>query len=126
MRAIIINNITIFITLCLISGQGLCFSVIGCTGGSLMFKCTYKSNDQHKVKYFCRNRDCTTGISTETWRRWVNNGRFALYDDENSRFFTVFIRNLSRDDDGEYTCGNNQKWKHDVVVQLNSGMYDTL
>ncbi len=91
-----------------------------------MFKCTYKSNDQHKGKYFCRNRDCTPGISTEIQHHWVYNGRFALYDDENSRFFTVFIRNLSRDDDGEYTCGNNQKWKHDVEVQVNSGMYDTL
>ncbi|KAL0151829.1 hypothetical protein M9458_052830 [Cirrhinus mrigala] len=99
MRAAII----IFITLCLISGQ-VCFSVIGCTGGSVMFKCTYKSNDQHKEKYFCRNRDCKTGISTETQRRWVNKWRFALYDDENSSFFTVFIRNLSREDDAS-SCG---------------------
>ncbi|XP_016304278.1 polymeric immunoglobulin receptor-like [Sinocyclocheilus anshuiensis] len=125
---------TIFITLCLISGQVLCFKVIGCTGGSVMFKCMYKSdeqhnakppnqrepNDQHKGKYFCGNRDCTTGISTETQRRWDYNERFALYDDENSRFFTVFIRHLSREDDGKYTCGNKQKWSHDVELVVNN------
>uniref|UniRef100_A0A673KTE3 Ig-like domain-containing protein n=1 Tax=Sinocyclocheilus rhinocerous TaxID=307959 RepID=A0A673KTE3_9TELE len=111
--------------LCL-AGQVLCFSVIGCTGGSVMFKCTYKSNDQHKIKYICRNRNCTTSISTETQRGWVNNGRFSLYGDENSRFFTVFIRNLSREDDGEYTCGNNQEWSHDVTLVVNRSAYDTL
>ncbi|XP_051737940.1 polymeric immunoglobulin receptor-like isoform X12 [Ctenopharyngodon idella] len=117
MRAAII--IFIFITLCLISGQVLCFSVFGCTGGSLMFKCPYQ-NDQHKEKRFCRDRSCKMGISTELQRHWVYNGRFALYDDENSRFFTVFIRNLSREDDGEYTCGNNQTWSRDVELKVNS------
>ncbi|KAL1281499.1 hypothetical protein QQF64_000302 [Cirrhinus molitorella] len=120
MRAAII----IFITLCLISGQVLCFNVIGCTGGSVMFKCMNsnqrKSYDQYKGKFFCRNRNCTPGISTETQNRWVNNGRFNLYDDENSSFFRVFIRNLSREDDGEYTCGNNQKWSHDVTFVVNN------
>ncbi|XDV16840.1 hypothetical protein PO909_016370 [Leuciscus waleckii] len=116
MKAVII----IFITLCLISGQVLCFRVFGCTGGSLMFKCMYKkeskTNDQHKVKYFCRDRSCKMAISTDFQSRWVYNGRFALYDDENSRFFTVFIRNLNREDDGEYTCGNNQTWSHNVTL----------
>uniref|UniRef100_A0A9J7YGV8 Ig-like domain-containing protein n=1 Tax=Cyprinus carpio carpio TaxID=630221 RepID=A0A9J7YGV8_CYPCA len=135
MRAGIII-IIIFLTLCLISGQVLCFKVIGCSGGSVMFKCMYKSDEQHnstplnqresndqlKGKYFCRNRnrDCKPGISTELQRRWVNNERFALYDDENSRFFTVFIRNLSREDDGRYTCGNNQKWSRDVELKVNN------
>ncbi|KAK9981780.1 hypothetical protein ABG768_001304 [Culter alburnus] len=118
MRAAII--IFIFITLCLISGQVVCFRVIGCAGGSLMFKCPYKKqNDQHKEKYFCRDRSCKMGISSELQRRWYYNGRFALYDDENSRFFTVFIRNLSREDDGKYTCGDNQKWSHDVDLEVN-------
>ncbi|ROL54806.1 Ras-related C3 botulinum toxin substrate 1 [Anabarilius grahami] len=117
MRAAII--IFIFITLCLISGQVLCFSVFGCAGGSLMFKCMYKNeNDQHKEKHFCRDRSCKMGISTELQNRWNYNGRFALYDDENSRFFTVFIRNLSIEDHGEYTCGNTQK-SHDVDLKVN-------
>ncbi|XP_058644200.1 uncharacterized protein LOC131547548 isoform X2 [Onychostoma macrolepis] len=107
--------------LCL-AGQ-VCFRVVGCSGGSVMFKCMNsnqrKSYDQFKGKYFCRNRDCTTGISTELQHRWYYNGRFALYDDENSRFFTVFIRNLSREDDGKYTCGDNQKWSHDVDLVVN-------
>ncbi|XP_042573129.1 polymeric immunoglobulin receptor-like [Cyprinus carpio] len=113
----------IFITLCLISGQVLCFKVIGCSGGSVMFKCMNsnqrESNDQLKGKYFCRNRDCKPGISTELLRRWVYNERYTLYDDGNSRFFTVFIRNLSREDDGRYTCGNNQKWSRDVDLRVN-------
>ncbi|KAK9981784.1 hypothetical protein ABG768_001308, partial [Culter alburnus] len=117
MRAAII--IFIFITLCLISGQVLCFRVIGCAGGSLMFKCTYKKqNDQRKGKYFCRNRSCQMGISTKLQHHWDYNGSFALYDDGNSRFFTVFIRNLSREDDGKYACGNNQK-SHDVDLEVN-------
>ncbi|XP_067259344.1 polymeric immunoglobulin receptor-like isoform X2 [Chanodichthys erythropterus] len=117
MRAAII--IFIFITLCLISGQVLCFSVFGCAGGSLMFKCLYKKqNDQHKGKYFCRDRSCKIGISSELQRRWDYNGRFALYDDGNSRFFTVFIRNLNGEDDGKYACGNNQK-SHDVDLEVN-------
>ncbi|XP_048051515.1 polymeric immunoglobulin receptor-like [Megalobrama amblycephala] len=125
MRAAII--IFIFITLCLISGQELCFSVFGCAGGSLMFKCLYKNqNDQHKGKYFCRDRNCKVGISSKLQNRWDYNGRFVLYDDENSRFFTVFIKNLSREDHGKYTCGNTQKWKHDVDLEVNRGMCDTL
>ncbi|XP_059407700.1 uncharacterized protein LOC132142078 [Carassius carassius] len=131
MRAAII--IFTIITLCLISGQVLCFKVTGCTGGSVMFNCKYKSKDEHKTnhqnqrkskdehkgKYFCRDRDCRTGISTETQRSWFNDGRFSLYDDENSRFFTVFIRNLSREDDGDYICGNNQTRRHDVTLVVN-------
>ncbi|XP_067296674.1 polymeric immunoglobulin receptor-like isoform X2 [Pseudorasbora parva] len=106
--------------LCL-AGQVLCFPVFGCSGGSLMFKCKYKKqNDQSKGKYFCRDKSCTTGISTETQNRWVYNGRLALYDDENSRSFTVFIRNLSREDDGEYTCGNHQIWSHDVELTVDN------
>ncbi|KAK2909497.1 hypothetical protein Q8A67_005334 [Cirrhinus molitorella] len=120
MKAIIAIGI---ITLCLISGQVLCFRLIGCSGGSVMFKCMNsnqnKSYDHYKGRFFCRNRDCTTGINTEIQHRWDYNGRFALYDDENSRFFTVFIRNLSREDDGTYTCGNNQKWSHDVTLVVN-------
>ncbi|ROL54804.1 Polymeric immunoglobulin receptor [Anabarilius grahami] len=122
MRAAII--IFMFITLCLISGQVLCFRVIGCAGGSLMFKCMYKNeNDQHKEKYFCRDRSCKMGINTEIQNRWVHKERFALYDDENSRFFTVFIKNLRIEDEWEYTCGNNQTWKHhvDLKVKKESG-----
>ncbi|XP_048051513.1 polymeric immunoglobulin receptor-like [Megalobrama amblycephala] len=121
MRAAII--IFIFITLCLISGQVLCFSVTGCAGGSLMFKCMIsnqrETNEQRKGKYFCRDRSCKMGISTEIQNRWVYNGRFALYDDGNSRFFTVFIRNLSREDHGDYICGNTQKWSRDVKLKEN-------
>ncbi|XDV16845.1 hypothetical protein PO909_016372, partial [Leuciscus waleckii] len=123
MKAAII--LFIFITLCLISGQVLCVRVFGCTGGSLMFECMIsnqrKTDDQHKGKYFCRDRGCKMAISTDVQRRWVYNGRFALYDDENSRFFTVFIRNLSREDYGEYTCGNNQTWSHIVTLVESKG-----
>lgn len=112
-----------------LAGQ-VCFKVVGCSGGSLMFKCMIsdqkKSNNHHKGKYFCRNGDCTTGVSTEHQRRWVNNGRFNLYDDENSGFFTVFIRRLSREDDGNYKCGDNQKWKHDVKLKVNNSKSDSL
>ncbi|XP_052402684.1 polymeric immunoglobulin receptor-like isoform X2 [Carassius gibelio] len=115
--------IIIFIILCLISGQVLCFKVIGCSGGSVMFKCM-KTNQrdssvQFKGKYFCRNRDCRTGISTEIQHRWVYNERFALYDGENRGFFSVFIRKLSREDDGKYSCGNNQEWSHNVDLVVN-------
>ncbi|XP_048051015.1 polymeric immunoglobulin receptor-like [Megalobrama amblycephala] len=117
MRAAIF--IFIFITLCLISGQVVCFKVIGCAGGSLMFKCTYKNqNDQHEGKYFCRDENCKVGISSKLQNRWDYNGRFALYDDENSRFFTVFFKNLSREDHGKYTCGNTQKWSRDVDLEV--------
>ncbi|XP_048051511.1 polymeric immunoglobulin receptor-like [Megalobrama amblycephala] len=122
MRAAII--IFIFITLCLISGQVLCFRVIGCSGGSLMFKCMIsnqrKTEKQHKGNFFSRQEGNISGISTEIQRHWVYNGRFTLYDDENSRFFTVFIRNLSREDHGKYTCGNNQKWSHDFDLKVNN------
>ncbi|XP_026120859.1 polymeric immunoglobulin receptor-like [Carassius auratus] len=114
----------ILITLCLISGQVLCFKVIGCSGGSVMIKCT-KTNQrdssvQLKGKYFCRDRDCKPGISTETRHHRVNNKRFALYDNKNSRFFSVFIRKLSREDAGKYTCGNNQEWSRDVELVVNT------
>ncbi len=93
-----------------------------------MFKCLYPKqyNDHHKGKYFCRNGDCTPGVSTELQRCWVSNGRFNLYDDENSGFFTVFIRSLSREDDGKYTCGDNQKWSRDVELKVNNSKSDSL
>ncbi len=97
-----------------------------------MFKCMIsdqkKSNDHHKGKYFCRNGngDCTPGVSTKLQCRWVNNGRFNLYDDENSGFFTVFIRSLSREDDGKYTCGDNQKWSRGVELKVNNSKSDSL
>ncbi|XP_039540128.1 polymeric immunoglobulin receptor-like [Pimephales promelas] len=113
--------VLIFITLCLISGQVLCFCVFGCPGGSVMFKCMYKNesktDDPHKEKYFCKDRSCKMAIiSTDIQSRWVYKGRFALYDDENSRFFTVFIRNLTIEDEWEYICGNNQTWSRNVKL----------
>jgi len=96
-----------------------------------MFKCMYKNkrntDDPHEEKYFCRDKSCKMGIiSTDVQSRWVYNGRFALYDDENSRFFTVFIRNLTIEDDGEYTCGNNHTWSPDVKLVVKRGMCDIL
>lgn len=95
-----------------------------------MFKCMIsnqrETDDQHKVKYFCRDRSCKMGISADVQSRWVYNGRFALYDDGNSRFFTVFIRNLSTEDYGQYTCGNNQTWNLYVTLGESRGTCDTL
>jgi len=96
-----------------------------------MFKCMYKNesktDDPHKEKYFCRDKSCKMAIiSTDVQSRWVYNGRFALYDDENSRFFTVFIRNLTIEDDGKYTCGNNQTWSYNVKLVVKRGMCDIL
>uniref|UniRef100_A0A8C1RP12 Immunoglobulin V-set domain-containing protein n=1 Tax=Cyprinus carpio TaxID=7962 RepID=A0A8C1RP12_CYPCA len=90
--------------LCL-SGQVLCFKVIGCSGGSVMFKCMNsnqkKSYGQFKGKYFCRNRnrDCKPGISTE-----LQHKKFILSDSQKDHF-TVTIRDISAEERGVYLCG---------------------
>lgn len=101
----------------------------GCTGGSLLFKCVYsnqkKSDVENNEAYFSRDNPYEMGINTKLQHRWDHNSRFALYDDENSQFFLVFIKNLSREDVGKYTCGHSHKWNHNVQLEVESGMYCT-
>ncbi|XP_073764375.1 polymeric immunoglobulin receptor-like isoform X2 [Danio rerio] len=115
---------TIFITLFLISGQGLCFKVHGCTGGSLLFKCMYSNQKSSDVEndgaYFSRDNPYKMVINTKIQSCWSHNGRFAVYDDEIRKFILVLIKNLSREDDGTYTCGHDHKWNHNVELVVKS------
>ncbi|XP_051560100.1 polymeric immunoglobulin receptor-like isoform X4 [Myxocyprinus asiaticus] len=114
----------ITILFCLISGQVLCFKVTGCIGGSVIFKCMYKKkyqfDSQRKGKYFYRNDTSTEVGSTDVQDEWVHKGRLSLYDDKNGGFFKVFLRNLSKEDHGKYTCGQHQSWSHNVELKLSN------
>ncbi|XP_061687049.1 uncharacterized protein LOC133506688 [Syngnathoides biaculeatus] len=93
-------------------------------GQSLEVRCTYPSGDQWKAKFFSRHDDNMTSnrlIWTEEHNKWVEKGRFSLFDNSTEAFFIVKMDNLLPKDSGKYSCGvdgylgSNQS----IFIQLN-------
>uniref|UniRef100_A0A8C2JMS5 Ig-like domain-containing protein n=1 Tax=Cyprinus carpio TaxID=7962 RepID=A0A8C2JMS5_CYPCA len=79
--------------------------VTGYSGGGVNITCRY--DRKYKKKYFCRREwlTCFELIRTETKDKWVDSGRFSLFDDTRAAVFTVTFRDLSEQDSGMYWCG---------------------
>ncbi|XP_067261125.1 CMRF35-like molecule 8 isoform X2 [Chanodichthys erythropterus] len=100
-------KIILTFTLLMIPGVMNSNVVTGYSGGEVTITCKYDSGYTTSEKYFCEGQwlSCTDYIRTDAKNRWVNSGRFSLYDNTISAVFTVKIRDLNVWDSGTYYCG---------------------
>ncbi|XP_052473742.1 hepatitis A virus cellular receptor 1 isoform X2 [Carassius gibelio] len=95
-------------TLLMIPGVLSSISVRGYSGGEVNITCRYDREYTEKNKYFCRGEwkiTCSELIKTDKENKWVDSGRFSLFDDTTAAVFTVTFRDLSERDSGTYWCG---------------------
>ncbi|KAM8772567.1 uncharacterized protein AB9X84_010487 isoform 1-T1 [Acanthopagrus schlegelii] len=82
--------------------------VTGLEGQRFDFRCEYLDGQQTNAKYFCQvndNASCSDLIRTELRDKWVEDGRFSLYDNTTGAYFTVRVEKLILEDSGKYWCG---------------------
>ncbi|KAL1281369.1 hypothetical protein QQF64_000172 [Cirrhinus molitorella] len=93
-------------TLLMIPGAMTSMIVTGLLGGQINITCTYKEKHRENAKYFCKGLwfTCSDLIKTVIKDKWVDSGRFSLYDNTREAVFTVTIRDLSEQDSGMYYC----------------------
>ncbi|XP_052402812.1 polymeric immunoglobulin receptor isoform X3 [Carassius gibelio] len=114
-------------TLLMIPGVLSSISVTGYSGGGVSITCRYDRGYTDKNKYFCRGEWSVTSltkwwsdlIKTEEKNKWVDSGRFSLYDDTSAAVFTVTIRDLSEQDSGTYYCAVDRSWAEDSYTEVN-------
>ncbi len=92
----------------------------GYSGGGVIITCKHDEGYTAYIKYFCRGQwsGCTDQIKTEEKNKWVDSGRFSLYDDTTAAVFTVTIRDLSERDSDTYWCGTERTGK-DLYTEVN-------
>ncbi|KAL6482267.1 hypothetical protein MHYP_G00103470 [Metynnis hypsauchen] len=100
-------RILFIFTLFLISGGGESKRVTGYSGGGVLIKCKYDTEYASNPKYLCTGLwPCMTKpIWTDVKKKWINRGRFSLFDDTRASQFWVLIRELTVEDSGTYKCG---------------------
>ncbi|KAF5892250.1 polymeric immunoglobulin receptor-like isoform X10, partial [Clarias magur] len=115
-------KILLIFTLCLISDGGDSKEVNVCSGGGVLIKCKYHTVYTQNNKYFCKGSTprCSDQIKAKVKNKWINKGRFSLYNHTESLEFWVMIRELTVEDTGTYHCGVNKDRKRgkDVYLQL--------
>ncbi|KAM9482156.1 uncharacterized protein Hap1MRO34_007409 isoform 2-T2 [Clarias gariepinus] len=113
-------KILLIFTLCLISDGGDSKEVTGYSGGGVLIKCKYKAGYTQNKKYFCKGSPpgCSNQIKTEAKNKWINSGRFSLYDDTKSAEFWVMIRELTVQDTGTYQCGVDISYGTDIYTPV--------
>ncbi|XP_053493058.1 polymeric immunoglobulin receptor-like [Ictalurus furcatus] len=86
-------------------------------GGDLIVSCKYPESLRSDSKFLCKTRlqsaACFYKESVKESRKYVNEGKFSLYDDRETQMLTVSIRNVTEQDSGEYWCGAEADWKSD-------------
>ncbi|XP_059410834.1 adhesion G protein-coupled receptor E3-like isoform X2 [Carassius carassius] len=109
-------------TLLMIPGVLSSISVTGYSGDRVNITCKYDRRYTDNYKYFCKgqNPGCTDLIKMDkkNGEKWVNAGRFSLYDDTSAAVFTVTIRDLSEQDSGTYQCAVDISWAEDVYSEV--------
>ncbi|XP_017538955.2 polymeric immunoglobulin receptor-like [Pygocentrus nattereri] len=81
--------------------------VTGYSGGGVLIKCEYDRGYTSNQKYLCKGpwSTCADQIKTGVKNKWINRGRFSLFDDTSAAQFWVVIRELTVEDSGTYHCG---------------------
>ncbi|XP_053083708.1 polymeric immunoglobulin receptor-like [Pangasianodon hypophthalmus] len=85
-------------------------------GGDLNFSCKYPVSLRNDSKFLCKRlqlADCSHKASVNESRKDVNMRKFSLYDDRAKQIFSVSIKNVTKQDSGEYWCGAEAAWKSD-------------
>ncbi|XP_042573203.1 adhesion G protein-coupled receptor E3-like isoform X2 [Cyprinus carpio] len=110
-------------TLLMIPGVLSSISVTGYSGGRVNITCRYDRGYIDNEKYFCKgqNPGCTDLIKTDkkNGEKWVDSGRFSMYDDTRAAVFTVTIRDLSEQDSGTYQCAVDISLAKDAYTEVN-------
>ena len=93
----------------------------GYSGGGVSITCRYDRRYTDNKKYFCRgqNPGCSDFIKTKEKVKWVDSGRFSLYDDTRAAVFTVTFRDLSEQDSGTYWCAVEMPLSEDPYTEVN-------
>ncbi|XP_026061522.1 CMRF35-like molecule 3 [Carassius auratus] len=96
-------------------------SVRGYSGGGVSITCRYDRKYTDNGKYFCRGEwsTCSKLIKTDEKNKWVDSGRFSLFDDTTAAVFTVTFRDLSEQDSGTYWCGVKIFLSEDLYTEVN-------
>uniref|UniRef100_A0A8C2HM28 Ig-like domain-containing protein n=1 Tax=Cyprinus carpio TaxID=7962 RepID=A0A8C2HM28_CYPCA len=103
-------------------------SVTGYSGGGVIITCTYDRKYTDNTKYFCRGQktfiqteQCSDLIKTDKKNdnKWVNSGRFSLFDYTRATVFTVTFRDLSEQDSGTYQCAVDISLSEDSYTEVN-------
>ncbi|KAM9482299.1 polymeric immunoglobulin receptor [Clarias gariepinus] len=86
-------------------------------GGDLNISCKYPESLRSNPKFLCKMRlqdsVCSYKKSINESGRYINVGKFSLYDDRERRILSVSIRNVTERDSGEYWCGAEAAWESD-------------
>ncbi|XP_058258699.1 polymeric immunoglobulin receptor-like isoform X5 [Hemibagrus wyckioides] len=113
-------KILLIFTLCLISDGGASNEVTGYSGGGVLIKCKYDTENKDNQKYFCKGSwpVCSDQIKTEGKNQWVNSGRFSLFDDTKSAELWVMMRDLTIQDSGTYQCVVDKSMWKDIYTPV--------
>ncbi len=98
----------------------------GYSGGGVSITCRYDEGYTDNEKYFCKGKKTITShfgwcfdlIKTKEKDKWIDSGRFSLYDDTTATVFTVTFRNLTEQDSGTYWCGTD-RYGIDLYTEVN-------
>ncbi|XP_034149964.1 polymeric immunoglobulin receptor-like [Esox lucius] len=111
----------IFTLLFFMTGSVNSFKVTGYSGGTVIIHCHYNNQEESNGKYFCKKNTflgCEDKIRSGSQNTWQHRGRFSLYDDTEGKYFTVVIRQLTRQDEGTYRCAVDLYLDHDSYTKV--------
>ncbi|XP_046710755.1 polymeric immunoglobulin receptor-like isoform X2 [Silurus meridionalis] len=91
-------------------------SVTAHVGEDVTIRCTYPESHRNDDKFLCKRPKTSACLYTATIKeskKYRSVGKFSLYDDREKHVFTVSLKDVTKQDSGEYWCGAEVAWKKD-------------
>ncbi|XP_035390620.1 uncharacterized protein LOC113591735 [Electrophorus electricus] len=117
----IIMKLLLIFSFWLFSGRVHCADVIGYTGGSVIINWHYDIlKYMNHTKQFCKiaQSKCTDKIIPQMVNMWADEIKFIAVDDTKTGFYSVLIRNISKQDAGTYRFGVEGASSSDVTLSV--------
>ncbi|XP_029950115.1 CMRF35-like molecule 9 isoform X1 [Salarias fasciatus] len=95
--------------------------ISGVTSKNAYINCSYTDKHAGNEKFLCKGENpanCTKLIHTTEHDRNVVEGRFDIRDSPRSKYFYVYIKNLTKSDSGTYWCGFEETLQHDSYTKI--------